>query len=122
MLITTLAIELKHCTDGWAEWRGCNNKPRLILHDLLDTYIVLFAVKFLGLIMERTQLFANQHKIAVNCESNSILYSGLLLHFCAIVTAESVAPSSLPIRPVLVVFQAHYLGRFVAFLAKYPQT
>jgi hypothetical protein len=40
-----------------------NNKPRLILHDLLDKYIGLFAVKFLGLIMYRTQLFANQHKI-----------------------------------------------------------
>ena len=59
-------------------------------------YIFLFAVKFLGLIMKRTQLFANQRKIAVNCESNSSLFSGLLLHFCdfcAILSAESIASS-----------------------------
>jgi hypothetical protein len=69
--------------------------------------------------MSRTQLFANQHKIAVNCESNSSRFSGLLLHFCAVVTAESIAYSSLPIRPVFVAFWAHNLGRVVAFLAKY---
>ena len=69
-------------------------------------------MKFLGLIIIRTQLFANQHKIAINCESTSSRFNGLLMHFCALEMAESTAPSLLPIRPVFVAFWARFLRRF----------
>jgi hypothetical protein len=39
--------------------------------------------------------------------SKSSRFNGLLLHFCAIITEESIASSLLAIRPIFVVFYAH---------------
>ena len=71
---------------------------------MLDIYIGSCAVKFLGLIIIRTQLFANQRKIAINLSH----FNGLLLHFCALLKAELIAPSSLRIRPDIVAFCAAF--------------
>ena len=44
--------------------------------------------------------------------SKSSRINGLLLHFYALITAESIAYSSLLIRPVFVAFWARFLRRF----------
>ena len=48
--------------------------------------------------------------------SKSSCFNGLLLHFCAIVTAESIASSSLPILPVLWCFVPIILAVLLHFV------